>query len=238
VLNVPCDFGCERPAIRQLKNGRFVCARFVAQCPAVRAKNSTANRGTNPFANRPHPHGMAGKVAWNRGLRWEQMYTSAALQMQQATGSSRIASARRALAESPDLELRRREKLSRAAKRRGLGGYERGSGRGKKGWYRGYWCDSSYELAFVVWAIDHDIPFERNLQFFPYEYEGKVLRWTPDFRLADGTYIEIKGYLTDQARAKFEYFLPSLRVFTRADLDRMFEYVQSRYGKSLLALYE
>lgn len=93
-------------------------------------------------------------------------------------------------------------------------------------------------MAFVIWALDHEIPFERNLQFFPYEYQGKVMRWMPDFVLADGTFVEIKGYLTDQARAKFEYFLPPLRVFTRTELDRMFDYVYSQYGKNLLALYE
>jgi hypothetical protein len=51
-------------------------------------------------------------------------------------------------------------------------------------------CDSTYELAFVVWALDHEIPFERNLGFFPYEYQGKVMRWMPDFVLSDGTFIE------------------------------------------------
>ena len=90
----------------------------------------------------------------------------------------------------------------------------------------------------MVWALDHEIPFVRNLEFFPYEYQGKVMRWTPDFLLADGTYIEIKGYLTDQARAKFEYFLRPLQVFTQAELRRMFEYVQNTYGKNLLVLYE
>src|SRR5689334_21058808 len=103
---------------------------------------------------------------------------------------------------------------------------------------RGLWCDSTYELAFVVWALDHEIPFERNLEFFPYEYKGEVLRWTPDFLLADGTYIEIKGYLTEQAQTKFEYFLRPLRVFTRPDLERMFRYVDGRYGRDLLALYQ
>lgn len=92
------------------------------------------------------------------------------------------------------------------ARQRGLGGYEPGSGRGKKGWYRGYWCDSTYELAFVVWAVDHEIPFERNVEFFPYEYDGRLMRWMPDFLPADGTYVEIKGYLSEQARGKFEYF--------------------------------
>src|SRR5215470_10792352 len=35
-----CDFGCGRIAIKQLKNGRFLCAEFVAQCPTMRAKNN------------------------------------------------------------------------------------------------------------------------------------------------------------------------------------------------------
>jgi hypothetical protein len=64
------------------------------------------------------------------------------------------------------------------------------------------------------------------------------MRWMPDFRPADGTYIEIKGYVTDQARAKFEYFLRPLQVFTRSDLSRMFEYVHQQYGTNVLALYE
>ncbi len=62
------------------------------------------------------------------------------------------------------------------------------------------------------------------------------MRWMSDFLLADGTYIEIKGYLTDQARAKFDYFLRPLQVFTRSELGRMFDYVHHRYGKKLLAL--
>jgi hypothetical protein len=129
---------------------------------------------------------MTGKVPWNHGLTWEEMYDSEVLQRQQATRQSRISGAQRALAESQELEQRRREKLSQVARRRGLGGYERGSGRGKKGWYRGHWCDSTYELAFVVWALDHEIPFVRNLEFFPYEYQGKVMRWTPDFSSRTG----------------------------------------------------
>jgi hypothetical protein len=233
-----CEFGCGRGAVKQLKNGRWLCAEFVAQCPAMRAKNGACKRGKNPFAMRPHPRGMAGKAPWNRGLTWEEMFGVAMTERMRYIGRSNVAKAQAVLQSSPDIEAGRRQKLSVEARRRGLGGYERGSGRGKKGWYRGLWCDSTYELAFVVWALDHEIPFERNLEFFPYEYEGKVMRWMPDFVLADGTYIEIKGYLTDQARAKFEYFLPPLRVFTRADLDRMFEYVHSRYGKNLLALYE
>jgi hypothetical protein len=233
-----CDFGCGRPATRQLKNGRFLCAEFVAQCPAMRAKNNPSRRGQNPFAGREHPRGMAGKPAWNRGKTWGAMYSPEVVESQRRGASTRIKAVTLALANSPEREMARRAKLSIVARARGLGGYERGSGRGRKGWYRGFWCDSTYELAFVVWALDHEIPFVRNLEFFPYEYEGRVLQWTPDFLLADGTYIEIKGYLTDQARATFEYFLRPLTIFTRTELSRIFDYVYQRYGRNLVALYE
>lgn len=33
------------------------------------------------------------------------------------------------------------------------GGYRKGSGRGKKGRYKGYWCDSSWELALNLKEI-------------------------------------------------------------------------------------
>jgi hypothetical protein len=64
------------------------------------------------------------------------------------------------------------------------------------------------------------------------------MRWIPDFVLADGTFIEIKGYLTEQARAKFACFRPPLRVCTRAELEHIFAYVHQRCGKNLRALYE
>jgi len=181
---------------------------------------------------------MAGKVAWNRGMTWETMYSPQVVERQRIGASTRIRVISEALANAPEREVARRAKLSAIAKQRGLGGYERGSGRGRKGWYLGHWCDSTYELAFVVWALDHEIPFVRNIELFPYKYEGRVLHWMPDFLLADGTYIEIKGYVTDQARAKFEYFHPPLTIFTRTELDRMFDYVHQRYGRNVLALYE
>jgi hypothetical protein len=196
-----------------------------------KSRKQSVGRGT-------HPRGMAGKVPWNRGLTWREMYSAEIAERQQAAALARIRSAQEALAKSPSVEAARRAKLSQVALKRGLGGYERGSGRGKKGWYRGHWCDSTYELVFVVYALDHEIEFERNLEVFPYEFEGRVQRWIPDFRLADGTYVEIKGYLSPQALAKFEFFYRPLLVLARADLQDMFEYVWRVYGRNLVLLYE
>jgi len=82
------------------------------------------------------------------------------------------------------------------------GGIRKGAGRGKSGWYKGYWCDSSWELAYVIYNLDHNIKFERNKLGFEYIYENKTHKYYPDFILEDGTYIEIKGYETDLTEIK------------------------------------
>ena len=45
---------------------------------------------------------------------------------------------------------------------------------GIKGWYKGFWCDSSWELAYVIYNLDHGIEFRRNTEKFEYEYCGKI----------------------------------------------------------------
>ena len=56
----------------------------------------------------------------------------------------------------------------------GLGGYVQGSGRGKKGWYKGFFCDSSWELAYVVYCLDHKINITRNTKKTKYVWDNVV----------------------------------------------------------------
>ena len=72
---------------------------------------------------------------------------------------------------------------------------------------------------------------------FSYEYKGRIMRWSPDFRLP-GTFIEIKGYVTEQVEAKFKFFVPPLRVLTGDDLGPMFKHVWQTYGRNVVELYE
>lgn len=76
-------------------------------------------------------------------------------------------------------------------------------GGGKKGWYKGFHCDSTYELAYVIWHLDHNVHIERCTEYREYTYKGKVQRYTPDF-IVDGNIIEIKGFLSERASAKLE----------------------------------
>jgi hypothetical protein len=116
------------------------------------------------------------------------------------------------------------------------GGYRKGSGTGKSGWYKGYWCDSSYELAWVIYQLENNIPFERNKQKFPYIWEGKTKHYIPDF-IQFGEIIEIKGYVDKQVQAKLNT-LSTLKIIFRKDLNKEFQYVIKKYGRDFIKLYE
>ena len=116
------------------------------------------------------------------------------------------------------------------------GGQRKGSGVGKSGWYKGYWCDSTYELAWVIYQLEHNKPFKRNKKKFEYQWNGNTKHYVPDF-IQNDTIIEIKGYLTEQTKAKLKV-VPNLKVLFRKDLEKEFEYVESKYGKDFTYLYE
>jgi hypothetical protein len=171
-------------------------------------------------------------------MTWAQMYGEAKAERMREIGKANAEHANAVLRTSPDVEARRREKLSGEARRRHLGQYRQGSGRGKKGRYKGYWCDSSYELAFVIYALDEGMWFERNWQAFPYTFEGRTHTWIPDFRLKDGTYLEIKGYSSPQTEAKFAAFPHGLIVVKRENMKFVFDHVIRKYGRDFTRLYE
>lgn len=129
-----------------------------------------------------------------------------------------------------------KQRLSEVAKHRKFGGYNKGSGRGKQGWYKGIWCDSSYELAFVIYNLEHNISFKRNKDKFVYEYNGKSYRYTPDFKIGN-TYIEIKGFKTEKDTYKWNS-CSNLKVLFKEDLQKEFDYVITKYGKDYIRLYE
>ena len=116
------------------------------------------------------------------------------------------------------------------------GGYRKGSGIGKSGWYKGIWCDSSYELAWVIFNLENGIPFVRNKKKYKYNWLGKDRFYIPDF-IQNGVIIEIKGYATEQTIFKMNS-VSNLKILYRNDLDKEFEYVYNKYGKNFINLYE
>lgn len=120
-----------------------------------------------------------------------------------------------------------------------MGGYRKGSGIGKSGWYKGIWCDSSWELAFVIYNLDNGIEFKRNTSKFKYEFNNEIHNYIPDF-IIDDTYIEIKGRITEQWKAKFNQFPKNLKlkVITGKEINTYLNYVISKYGDNFIELYD
>lgn len=121
----------------------------------------------------------------------------------------------------------------------GRGGLREGLGTGKKrGMYKGYYCDSSWELAFVIYNLEHNIKFERNLQDFKYIHNGKEKKYYPDFIMENNNYLEIKGYFRDTDFLKIQQFPYKLEVMDKIKMKPVLEYVKNKYGKNFIKLYE
>lgn len=138
----------------------------------------------------------------------------------------------------------RSQYLSEQIKKSGAGGYRSNSGNGKAGWYKGIACQSTYELAWVIYNLDHGIKFQKCKKVFEYEIDGQKHKYYPDFELNDGTIIEIKGYyqytvkLKEQAVLKEGY---KYKIFYKKDLKKCFDYIKDTYNvykENLITLYD
>lgn len=117
------------------------------------------------------------------------------------------------------------------------GGIKPGSSRGKCGWYKGYWCDSSYELAFIIYCLDHNIQIERNTQGFEYTYKEKKSLFYPDF-IVEGQYTEIKNYRSELTDCKINQFPYKINIYYTDTMKPYLDYTINKYGKKFVDLYE
>lgn len=120
-----------------------------------------------------------------------------------------------------------RKFCSSGCRLKNVGGYRNGSGRAKTGYYNGIYCGSTYELAWIIYNIDHNIPFSR----FDGYLENNKIKYFPDF-LVDGKIVEIKGYHTGEVDMKTELAIDSgyeIVVLYKENLVDIFNYVKMKY---------
>lgn len=118
------------------------------------------------------------------------------------------------------------------------GGYREGSGRSKSGYYKGIYCGSTYELAWMIYQLDNNRDFSR----FEGMLEWNGVKYIPDF-LQDGKIIEIKGYEKDESVARktavANHFGYEVIVLRKEDLRKEFEWVKTHYQyKTMNELYD
>lgn len=211
------------------KCGKLLKSRWNSHIEKCGIPNSTRTNGRgNGWAkgtklNEEQRKKRKGRIPWNKGICMTE-------------------EAKKNLREKRKLQINRShsektiKRLSEVAKERGLGGYQRGSGRGKKGWYKGHFCDSSWELAFLIYHLDNNIHIERCNENRSYEWNGSQRIYKPDFKVGEIIY-EIKGFKTPQWEAKHQANLDII-CLQKDDIQKYLKYVIDKYGKDFIKLYE
>jgi ribosomal protein S27AE len=109
------------------------------------------------------------------------------------------------------------------------GGHRINSGKAKTGYIRGIYCGSTWELAYALYNLDHQIPLSR----FPYTLVSeKYGKYLPDF-LQDHKIIEIKGYWTKGVDRKIKVARENgyeCEILYKDQLQPYFDYVKSKYN--------
>lgn len=180
-----------------------------------------------------------GRTAWNKGLTKE---TSPQIQKQVISYRSNRDQGLHKDTTGANNSMSKpgaRANLSKAMKKVYSINPPKAAGRGKHGKYQGIQCDSTWELAFLVYAIDHGYNIQRNTKRFGYMWDGSEHSYFPDFYMPDSdTYIEIKGHEDEKAREKHRQFKDNLIVLKKDDLKDVFAYISKTYGNNIEYLYD
>lgn len=178
----------------------------------------------------PDAHAPKGIIPWSKGLTKKEDSRICSAWNKGLKGSTS------GKASTEEKEILRKLKISEKAKLNN-GGYRQGSGRGKKGWYKGIFCDSSWELAFLVYHVDMNIPIERCKEQRIYTFNGKSKKYYPDFLVNSSQIFEIKGYVTKEWLAKFSEN-KDIFVLYEDDMKKYIDYAIEKHGKDYIKLYE
>ena len=231
-----CTYGCDRKAKFVFKNGNYCCESSPNKCPHKRFLDSQKKKGRFKGTPAWQIDGFEYKP-WNKGKKG--IYT----EEHKSKISNSLKGKSKGIGATPEKELERKKKISETMKKNpSSGGLRKGSGRGKKGWYKGFWCDSSWELSWVIYNLDHNIPFIRNTQYFTYQMNGKIKKYYPDFIIEDVFY-EIKGrrnfeQIDEENKQKIMQFEKKLVVLYEEEMKPYLNYVIDKYGKNFYNLYD
>ena len=175
-----------------------------------------------------------GNIPWNKGLTAEtnKSVANGRQKLQAKYNSGELV----AYQPMDDPEIREKHK---ASMKKAYANYtKRTPGKFKYGWYKNIWCDSSWELAYLLYCLDHNINLQRNKLGFSYIWEGSVHTYFPDFYLPDSkTFVEVKGYKSERDEAKINQFTDTLLIVEATAMKPVLAYVQNKYGKQFTDLY-
>lgn len=101
-------------------------------------------------------------------------------------------------------------------------------GNGKRGWYNNIYCDSSWELAFVVYYLEHNLNISRCKETRLYKFGDNIHKYIPDFVTDEGI-IEVKGRFDKKALEKSKQN-KDIIIYDKEKIKPILEYIISKYG--------
>lgn len=127
----------------------------------------------------------------------------------------------------------------------------------KKYLYNNIMFDSSWELAYYIWLIDHNIEFEYQPEGIKYQFNNKDHYYYPDFKV-NNELVEIKGdhffdktgnfrcpfnitdqYLQEQYKAKYQCMLDNnVKIMKYNEVRTIMYYIDKTYGKKYLKQFK
>lgn len=233
-LNLPyiCAY-CGSAANYQLKNRKWCCQPSSTACPTLRKKNSESIQHLYQIGQLDQQKNIRNRTkesfqrqGWSKGKTkfTDERLKARGEKMMQLYREGKITPSWIGKKHTPEEIDKIVYGMSHFQCKKNTKGF-------KRGWYKGFWCDSSWELAFVMFNLDHQIKFERNHQGFKYFYNNVWKRFYPDFIL-NGQYIEIKGYLNDMTKAKIDCFPKdlTLKILVKKDMQKYIDYAYQTYG--------
>ena len=229
-----CDFGCGNIALYVFKNGKICCSKTSSLCSQMRNRNSKSHLGKKHGWKSGWPKGRPSPF---KGMKYEEMFGQKKSLEIKKRHAAKMALVHNTVPLTEEGKRLKSERLSKIAKERNYGGYKKGSGRGKKGWYNGIWCDSSWELAWLIFCFEHGIRVRRNRKRFTYDWKGSSYKYLPDFIVEDNLIVEVKGYMDERAKVKIAS-CPGVIVLMKDEMKVVIDYVVMKYGRDFIRLYQ
>lgn len=133
--------------------------------------------------------------------------------------------------------ISKNSKTTRTLNNTKLGGARINSGKSISGWYKGIYCNSTYELAFLIYHIENNISIQRCDFYLEYEFQNKIHKYYPDF-IVDNKIYEIKGRIDSKALAKQEQY-PNIIIIDKEKIQFYIQFVKRKFNiKNIFNLYD
>lgn len=203
-----CQYCQEKEGKYKQKNGKMCCEPYPAQCPEVRRKNSekTSKRLKEEYKEGKR---VSYFIQLNDGSIWKGRHHSEKTK-QKLRGFKR--------------KMNDKFKLNRSNEmhKRYASGWEAKAGRCKKIDYISpiagkIKVDGTWELKVCTYLDKNNYIWIRNKKRFEYiDNLNKHRTYCPDFYLKnENLYIEVKGYITDLDKIKWNQFTEKLEIWDK-----------------------